>query len=127
MTWVNQAFVFDPTNKIQMVTSAQGAKVTQHDGFVYNWSTQSIHTNSGAVNDSTDVWHNGRRFDSIGNMRIFASNGVLPAGTTFNAGFAITPTGQQCVHATGTLAVRLGGWPVTALGEIIVVVGAPQN
>lgn len=127
MTWVNQCYVNDATDQVRMVSTAPIGTAIAHDGLLYISATQAFHCNAGAVDDSTDVWHNGRRFKSDGAMRIVASNGTLPAGTTFNAGFAISPTGQQCVNAAGTVAERLGGWPVTSLGEIIVTIAGGGN
>lgn len=55
-----------------------------------------------ASGTSTDAFLGGFRYRSDGALRVFEATAGVPAGSSFNAGVAITPDGAACYISTAS-------------------------
>lgn len=55
-----------------------------------------------------------------GSIRVSVVDGALPAGAVLINGVAVTATGQLCISTSAVLDHYVHGWPVSALGVVIV-------
>lgn len=96
------------------------------DGGVYMSPTQQRLLTLDAV-AAGDSFVGGIAVSPAGAMRAVAVDGDLPAGAVLIDGVAVTSTGQLCVSSSATLDHYVHGWPVSALGVVIVDDGGTPN
>ncbi len=96
------------------------------DGGVFMSPTQQWLCTLDAVADG-DGYIAGIAVSPEGVIRVVVVDGALPVGAVLINGLAVSSTGQLCISSSATLDHYVHGWPVSALGVVIVDDGGVPN